>query len=255
MKNNGYGKYLSEAYDTLNYDVDYAAFADFYEKCFAKFSDVKVRHVCEMACGTGNMSIELKKRGYKVTAFDISENMLTLADKKAREKNETDIRFTLQDMRSFKLYSKADAIVCMMDSVNCLTDKKDLESMLMCVNDALTPGGIFVFDVNSKRKFEEVYAENAYILEDEGVLLAWQNFYKKSTKKCDLFLSFFFEDEDGRYSRYDEQIKQRFYPVKTLEKTLLSAGFEIMCITDGFDFEKADENKCDRVFFAVKKQR
>lgn len=59
MRINGYGRYLSEAYDSLNTDVDYKKWADFYEDCFRKYSQKPVRRVCEMACGTGSMAIEL----------------------------------------------------------------------------------------------------------------------------------------------------------------------------------------------------
>ena len=80
----GYGKYLSETYDTLNSDIDYEKWADFYETCFEKYAGVKVKHICEMACGTGSMAVIFGKRGYNVTAFDLSEDMLTLADKRCR---------------------------------------------------------------------------------------------------------------------------------------------------------------------------
>ena len=253
MNNNGYGKYLSNTYDLLNSDVDYKSFADFYEQCFDKYSDVPITHVCEMACGTGNMSIELQKKGYCVTAFDISEEMLTIADKKARDYGIDDIRFTIQNMQNFKVYSKAQGVICMMDSVNCLDSSSALYETFKCVNDALDKGGVFIFDVNTKHKFENVYSDNAYVLEEEGVLLAWQNFYNASSKKCDLFLTFFFEDDNGRYTRVDEHIKQKMHTDRVLSKLLKETGFEIKAKVSDFDFEEADEKKCDRMFYICKK--
>ena len=88
MKTEEYGKYLSQTYDFLNTDINYAEWADFYCECFRKYSQVPVKNICEMACGTGNMALELQKRGYSVTAFDLSEHMLTVADKKAFEEIE-----------------------------------------------------------------------------------------------------------------------------------------------------------------------
>ena len=238
MRINGYGRYLSEAYDSLNTDVDYKQWADFYEDCFRKYSQKPVRRVCEMACGTGSMALELGKRRYHVTAFDLSETMLTLADKKASDAGITDIRFTCQDMRDFKVYAPVQAVICMMDGLNCLTSKDDVVSALDSVSTALEDGGIFVFDVNTRYKFENIYADNAYVLEADGVFLAWQNFYNSKTRKCDMFLTFFFEDIDQ---------------YKILEKMLLSAGFDVLDIIGGFDFLKADENKDERAYFVCRK--
>ena len=61
MGRTGYGKYLSETYDILNTDIDYEMWADFYEACFKRYADVKVKRICEMACGTGIMATILAK--------------------------------------------------------------------------------------------------------------------------------------------------------------------------------------------------
>ncbi len=254
MSNNGYGKYLSKTYDLLNSDVDYKKWADFYHKCFEEYSDIPVKHICEMACGTGNMSLELRKRGYSVIAFDISEDMLSIADKKAQDEGITDIRFTYQDMQSFKVYSKVDGVVCMMDSINCLDDSTAVRETFESVYDALEEGGVFIFDVNTKHKFENVYSDNAYVLEDANVLLAWQNFYNSKSRKCDLFLTFFLEEKDGRYTRVDEHIKQKMYTDRILSKLLCETDFEIKAKVNGLEFSAADENTDDRMFYICTKR-
>lgn len=253
MAGGGYGKYLSETYDILSTDIDYEAWADFYEKCFEKYGKAKVKHICEMACGTGSMAIILGKRGYSVTAFDLSEDMLTLADKKTFDENLSNVRFTLQDMCDFKVYSKAQGIICMLDSINCLKDNASVKSAFECAYDALDDGGVFVFDVNSKYKFENIYGDNAYILEEDGILLAWQNFYNKNTKKCDLYLSFFLEDEDGRYTRFDEKNVQKMHTVKTLDRLLCETGFKVEAVVSDFDFTEADEKRDERIYYICTK--
>ena len=254
MKTEEYGKYLSEAYDALNTDVDYEAWAQFYLSCAEKYLKNRLTHVCEMACGTGNLAIALAKRGLRVTAFDLSDTMLTLADKKAHDAGAKNIRLTRQDMRDFRVYSPAELAVCMMDGVNCLLSPEDISAAFESAYRALSDGGMFVFDLNSRHKFETVYGENAYILEDEGVTLAWQNFYNPRTKKCDMELSFFLEQPDGRYARYDERVRERMYPVKTVEKLLAGAGFDVFARVSDFDFTPADERTCDRIFFVCGKK-
>lgn len=252
--NEAYGTHLAACYDTLNSDIDYAAWADFYRAAFEKYApSFAVKHICEMACGSGSLSVAFAKRGYSVTAFDLSEDMLVIADKKARDAGIDTVRFTLQDMRSFGVYTKADACICMLDSLNCLSDISGVAETFAHAFGALNDGGMFIFDVNSRHKFETVYADNAYVLEDEHVLLAWQNFYHPSAKKCDLYLTFFCEDEDGRYTRFDEEMRQKMYTVRSLKKQLADAGFSLLDIVSGFDFAPADEDTDDRLFFICRK--
>lgn len=254
MKTEEYGKCLSDVYDALNGDIDYNSWADFLEKCFEKYCKQKVSHVCEIACGTGTMSVELEKRGYRLTSSDLSERMLCVADNKARNAGCKNIVFTKQNMCSFTTASKAQAVICLLDSVNCLTGAQQVKQCFESANKVLSDGGIFLFDVNSKQKFEKVYADNAYVLENDGVLCAWQNEYNAKNKICKFYLSFFVENNDGSYERYDELIREKMYTQKTLKKYLDECGFDVVGVFCDFDFENADENKDERLYFVAVKR-
>jgi ubiquinone/menaquinone biosynthesis C-methylase UbiE len=253
MKNEAYGEYLSQVYDKLNKDVSAEQFSEFCTHCFEKYAAVEVKHVCEIACGTGSVAIELEKKGYKVTASDLSEDMLAIADNKAFDCGCKNVIFTKQDMRYFTASNKAGAVICFLDSVNCLLVPKDVKSCFKSAFDILVDGGIFVFDINSKYKFEKVYGDNAYILEDDGVLCAWQNYYDQEKKICDFYLSFFLENQDGLYERQEENRRERMYTVHNIESYLKQAGFSEIHTLSGFDFEEADEACDERIFFIAKK--
>ncbi len=255
MSNESYGKYLSEVYDTLNGDIDYNAWADFIEKCFDRYAKTPVKHISEIACGTGTMSCLLSARGYSVTASDLSTEMLTYADAKAQKEKCKNLIFTCQDMRCFKDSAKAGGVICLLDSLNCLTSPKDIKMCFDSVYNALEDGGVFLFDVNSKYKFENIYADNAYILEDEGVMCAWQNFYNEKTKICDFYLTFFLEQQNGMYVRHDEELKERMYTVKSLEKYLGECGFEVCGVFSDFEFTKGCEMRDERLYFAATKKQ
>lgn len=253
MKNNEYGKHLSEAYDALNTDVDYEEWAHFYCVAAEKHGLSKLNSVCDMACGTGALSVALEKKGCRVTAFDLSEDMLTLADKRARDEGAERVRFTRQDLRDFRVYAPVELCVCMMDGMNCLETPADVECAMQSAYRALCEDGLFIFDVNARHKFETVYAENAYLMEAEDVFLAWQNFYRPDNKKCDMYLTFFCQQPDGRYVRYDETVRERMYPVRTLDRLLARTGFTVLERVSDFAFTPADENECDRIFYICKK--
>ena len=64
--------------------------------------------------------------------------------------------FLHQDMAGFELYGTVDAIVSFMDSVNYITEKSRLVRMFKLVKNYLNPSGLFIFDINSIYKFEEI---------------------------------------------------------------------------------------------------
>ena len=253
MNNKQYGSAMSNAYDVLNDGIDHNEWADFIEECVSRFSDIPVKEICETACGTGSMSCELAKRGYSVTAGDLSEDMLTAAEMKARDMN-LSVRFVLQDMRSAKMYSEKDLAICLLDSMNYLTKREDIASALESAAGALKNGGLFIFDMNSKYKFENIYSDNSYVLESDGVYCGWQNYYNPKTKICDFYLSIFTENDDGSYTRCDEYQREKMYTVRQMTKLIDESGFELCGIFSDFDFGIADENLNERLYYVLKKR-
>lgn len=247
-----YGNTMASVYDALNDGIDVGAWADFIIAAFERYSDVPVKRICEIACGTGGMATELAKRGYDVTASDLSTEMLTEAEHKSRASG-VQVRYVSADMRSFSLYSAADACLCLLDSINYLTKPSELKQTFLSVHKNLVSGGLFIFDVNSKHKFESVYSDNAYVIENDGVLCAWQNFYGKSTKICDFYLSIFTETESGLYERTDEHQRERMYTERSIRRALGECGFEVCGVFSDYVFSKANEDIDDRLYIVAKK--
>ncbi len=215
---------LAAVYDRLNGEVDYAAFADHYERCFARFG-VRPSLVLDLGCGTGSMTLELAARGYDMIGVDASADMLSRAYERMYESGRSGILFLQQDMRSFELYGTVGAVVSSLDCVNYLTDEGDLARCFSLVHNYLDPGGLFLFDVNTPYKFRHVYGDNAYILEDDSSLCAWQNDFDAQSGLCRFYLSVFREQSNGSYRRYDEEQCERCYTEEELRDALLWAGF------------------------------
>jgi ubiquinone/menaquinone biosynthesis C-methylase UbiE len=252
MKDKQYGYAMANAYDMLNDGIDHNAWADFIEEAVKRYSDIPVKDICETACGTGTMACELAKRGYNITASDISEDMLTAAEMKAREMA-LPVMFVLQDMRYTKMYSQKDLVLCLLDSMNYLTKRDDIVSALESAYKSLKDGGLFIFDMNSKFKFENIYSDNSYILESDGIYCGWENYYNPKTKICDFYLSIFSQDKDGKYIRSDEFQRERMYTVRQMTSMIQNTGFKLCGIFGGFDFSDGDENTCDRLYYILKK--
>jgi SAM-dependent methyltransferase len=244
---NGYGA-ISRVYDRLNADIDYSAWADGVENAFLKIMGKKPELVLDLACGTGRMTFELAHRGYDMTGIDLSIDMLMQARDRQRDE---DILWLNQDMRNFELYGSVGAVVCCLDAVNCLMSLKDVERCFATVHNYLDPGGVFLFDVNTPYKFENIFADNAYILEDEGVYCGWQNYYDEKTGVCDFYLTVFEDDGEG-YVRYDETQREKKYSEHQLTEALERAGFEVVGFFGGYDMSEP-KNDTERWYIAAKK--
>ena len=240
---------IAGVYDKLNKDIDYRAWADFFEKCFDKFGAKRPELMLDLACGTGRMTRELSSRGYDMIGIDGSVDMLGEAYSQGAEK----ILYLCQDMRSFELYGTVGATVCCLDSLNYLLDGKDLSKVFSLVHNYSDPDALFMFDMNTPYKFENVYSDNAYILEDEesDAFCGWQNYYDKDSKICDFYLSVFYGDGEGTYTREDEHQRERCYTLDEVKNLLDERGFELLGVYSDFDFRQIDDTT-ERWYFVAR---
>ena len=245
-KTDNYGA-ISSIYDKINSHIDYSAWADFFEKCFDRHLSVRPELVLDLACGTGSMTFELAKRGYDMIGVDGSSDMLNVAyDRKYDLDLPHSVLFLLQDMREFELYGTVGAITCCLDSINYLVGEGELDKCFSLAHNYLDPDGLFLFDVNTPHKFENVYGSNTYVYEEEDcggdAFCVWQNYYDKETRICDFSLTVF-EKEEGSdtYFRVDEVQSERCYSREEIENSLKNNGFELIGMYSDFDFTDAKD--------------
>ena len=241
-----YGEFAF-VYDRL-INQDYSAIADKIEDIFRR-NGVKPELVLDLACGTGSLTVELAKRGYDMIGIDMSEEMLSVAYEKASEY--PDVRFLCQDMTEFELYGTVDAIVCTLDAVNYITDKRDLKRLFKIVHNYLNPGGLFIFDINTVYKLKTVLGNNTFVYDENGVFYTWENYFNPKNNISEQFLTFFAE-QDGMYKRFDEQHVQRGYTESELRDYMENAG---LAFVEKVNWVKVDCNskKAEKIIFVSKK--
>ena len=219
---------LAPYYDEWNAELDYSAWADGLEAAFHRYFAGKVESICDLGCGPGSMTIALAERGYDMIGVDLSSEMLTVARERAEVAGVGDrILWLLQDITAFELFGTVEAVISCLDTMNHLTDRAAFKKCLSLVHNYLVPGGLFLFDLNSRRKFEEVYGDECYVFEADGVYCTWQNSYRPSTKLCTFDITLFEQDErSGLYRRYGERQTERMYPLSSIRRMLAECGFE-----------------------------
>lgn len=243
---------FAQVYDDLMREIDYKQWGDYVFRLLLNAKN-EVKNVLEFGCGTGNITSELAQKGYAVTAVDLSEEMLTVADEKIAEQNLADVRFFMGDMSNFQIGEEFDAVVSCCDSVNYLPDKEAVQNFIYCSQDALKSGGLLLFDINTPVKFKEVIKDNTYVYDLDNVYCVWENSPDFEAGRMDYDLSFFIKEEDGRYSRYDESQSQYIYTVEEIYHMLKNAGFINIKIY-AFGTFLQGSNECDRVQFVAEKK-
>ena len=243
---------LAPFYDEVNKDIDYSEWADFIDEIISRFYNGKPELILDLGCGTGKMTLELSRRGYDMTGVDISPEMLDVARQSAENCGFSDkILWLCQDMTEFELYGTVDVTVSCLDCINHLTTKRALDKCFALVHNYLIPNGLFIFDMNGKSKFEEIYADNCYAMEEEGNVCIWQNYYNKSNQLCDFYITLFEEGEDGRYERYDDTQRERMYTLKSIRSSLAKCGFEFLGAYSDYSFTPADDSN-ERIYIVAK---
>ena len=239
---------IAGVYDRINSGVDYGRWADYVESLFEKYLGGRPELVLDLASGTGSMTLELAKRGYDMIGVDLSEEMLAEATDRMYimiDDGELPLEgrrplFLCQDIREFELYGTVGAVVCCLDSLNYLTGEGDLEKTFSTVHNYLDPSGLFIFDMNTPYKFENIYGDNSYVYEldvdsEDEKLCVWQNYYDRESRICDFILTLFERESDGRYRRSDEEQTERCYTFEEISEALAESGFELIGVSAGYD--------------------
>ena len=158
-------------YDLLATFYDSFIDTDVYEEYIKLINEyTSFGSVLDIGCGTGTLSIDLAKAGYKVVATDLSEEMLQIVNLRAKEEN-VDLEIALYDLLD-PIDFLFDNIIAAMDVINHLTDLEDVEFGFTNIYNSLKPNGIFIFDVLSA---EYIDALDGYKEVDEEFHFSWES--------------------------------------------------------------------------------
>ncbi len=102
--------------------------------------------VLDLCCGQGRHAIELAKRGFCVTGFDLSEYLLGLARDRAREA-EVACEFVCGDMREIPWENEFEAVLNLFTAFGYLETDEEDEKALRAVARCLRPGGRAFLDL------------------------------------------------------------------------------------------------------------
>lgn len=246
---------FAQVYDLFMDNIPYDEWCEYLVKLLKQY-DVDDGLVLELGCGTGNVSEILRKKGYDMIGIDNSEEMLSVAIEKSMEITDENLPKSLylcQDMREFELYGTVKAIVSICDSMNYITDSEDLLDVFKLVNNYLDPGGVFIFDLNTRYKYKHVLGEQTIAETRDDHCFIWDNFYDEDSRLNEYVLNLFIQGDDGRYDRFEEIHYQKAYDLDEIHDLIEASGLKWEGAYDAFTMQPVKEDS-ERIYIIAKEQ-
>lgn len=221
---------LAAWYDALTRDVDYAAFADFYEDCFRAHGG-QMHTLLDFCCGTGTLTSLLAARGYEMIATDGSADMLMQAQAKAAGLPSRSIPPLLlcQEASQLDLYGTVDAAVCSLDGMDYLPPE-ELPEVLHRLHLFIRPDGLFIFDIRAPESFRALDG-GVFLDETDDVLCLWRAEFDAAA--CTMRYGMDLFERRGRlWARESEEHVEYAHTPERLTQLLEQAGFTNVCVRD-----------------------
>ncbi len=243
---------MAAVYDRLMDHVDFPGITAFYLEAARRFR-WNGQHILDLACGTGNITLELLKQGYSVCGLDQSQEMLAAADQKVFKAGFAP-DLICQDMRSIKMSRQFDLALCAFDSLNYLLCEDDLERTLAGISGLLRENSLFLFDVHTEYKLREVLGKNTFTHQSDDICYIWQNRFNARKKICSMDLDIFVSTGNGLYERIEELHEERYFSQEQMETSLNRQGFEVLAVYGDWKYEKP-RPKTERMIFVTRMKR
>ena len=191
----------------------------------------QVKNVLDIAAGSGRHALLFAKKGFNVTAVDLSANLLSVARKKALKDN-LNIEFVHSDIRHFNSQQNYDLILNLFTSFGYFENDEDNYSILIKAYGLLRKNGYFIFDYFNKNYIEKNLVNNT-MDELDGKIIKQKRFIKGERVLKEITI-----DNNGKINKYIESV--RMFSYDEITTTLKKIGFHIVKIfgeIDGNSFE------------------
>ena len=242
---------FAQVYDTFMDNIPYEEWGEYLTGLLEEYG-VKNGLVLELGCGTGSMTEILAAKGYDMIGADNSGEMLEIAMEK-RDESGHDILYLLQDMREFELYGTVSAVVSVCDSVNYITEEEELEEEFRLVNNYLDPKGIFIFDFNTKYKYQKVLGDRTIAEKRDECSFIWDNYYYEDEEMNEYELTLFIQEKGNLYRKFEEVHLQRAYTLEQMIRLVKKSGLEFVTAYDAFTREQPTDTS-ERIYMVAREQ-
>lgn len=249
---------FAPVYNEDSPDYIQSGVASFINDIFVHEGIQKDAPIIEAACGTGALSRQLVKQGYRqILAFDNSRPMLAEAFRLSADM--TEISLFEGDLYTLRCPSLARALVWTDYSSNFALDETQLTRMLTQLLKNVHPGGIIVFDIRTYTGWQvDFYSQPVTTFATERFQRIWLNHQKRKEKVIDFDVFIRVRDPDGAWASWQrESMRERMWRLEEVMRIIDTlSGIELRAVYgDDFRQVKSDSAEPGLAYFVLKKSR
>jgi SAM-dependent methyltransferase len=204
--------------------------------------------VLDLCCGQGRHSVQLAKRGLRVTGLDLNREYLELARRAAGASNVA-VEIVAADMRKIPFENNFDAIVNMYSSFGYLESEAEDLRVLESAAKALRSGGQLLLDMLNREWAVANYIQNDWHSGADGTLYVERRDLDLATSR--MHVHFIVIDPSGNRRESVGHII-RLYTLTEMTRLLESVGLSVIAVYGGFDGECYAINTRRMIIFAQK---
>lgn len=225
--------HVREAYDRSAVFYDLATQDDDYDRWVGLYADLLREHgtpghrLVDLGCGTGKASLRLAAYGFHVTGVDLSPEMLRVARAKPGAAR---VRLVTGDLRHLPGgLGPFDVAVTFGEPLNYLENENELLAAFSGVARLLTPGGLFVFDLNTAGFYRNIAIARDVTEQEEMLVIHRGGASPHKPGGADLHVDHFQLDgalADGatRWTRTSVTYSWAYFAPRSVERLLDRAG-------------------------------
>lgn len=239
-------------YNAFYQDKDYKGETAQVDALLKKYGE-NISTILNFGCGTGRHDLELTKLGYQCTGIDQSQLMIDVAKKNAEEEN-AEISLLVSDIRKLEPSKKYDAVISLFHVMSYQTKNEDILAAFQSARNALTSGGLFLFDVwygpgvltdRPSVRVKEIEDEK-----DRLVRIARPIMHDKENVVDVCYEVFVIDKTTGQTRTIHEVHNMRYFFRPELEMLLQETGFELITNLDCQTLGQTDYNSWTSYFIA-----
>jgi SAM-dependent methyltransferase len=217
---------LAPSYDDLTDAYDHETWLEAID-ALARSHGLRGKRLLDVGCGTGKSFAPMLARGFDVRACDVSPDMVEIARTRAADPGNVFVA----DMRDLPQAGEFDLITCIDDAVNYLADASELLAALEGMHRNLAPGGLLVFDINTRETYRTAFRSDWVHATDDRMII-WRGQADECFGDGDRAVAvvdvFTRATEDDSWERRTGRHEQRHFPAAVVADLLSDAGFEVL---------------------------
>ncbi len=230
---------FASVYDRLMRDVPYERFLSIFDDALL-YTGIVPTKLIDLGCGTGALIPGLLDRTRFVTGVDPSEQMLAVAAERMAGASHR-VSFLQASAADLRVPQQADGCVAFCDVLSYVLTMEELTASFAAVRRAVKPGGLFLFDLHSPHKITHHIGNNVYYDVTPDAVALMNTTVDPSSQTVVYDLTLFSRERKELYRRFDEEHRQRAYPLPDVVSALGRAGFAEVSVAGDLSFGWSDD--------------